>query len=486
MIHLIALTSIGLALTCPPECTEPSSACGTRVYTCKVASDDLPPGVANGHGAAFVVKVDKDGVRRTESVDPATLKLILDGVKCDDAGIASAFYADKPAVFAVARAAEDVAAGLPRAGDPWLGVQFTLVPESLAAQLGADHGALILNVVKDSPAARAGLRKNDVVIAIDGAAIEEISTVRDVIANHAVDDVIALDVLREGRRQAINVRIGGRPESTGAMAYLYESPNPTITQFESVLPRFWTMDENGKLVEPDEDQIHRLHEMLPMLQQKGANLFAPGPNGLIESRHSIVIQRDLNGDRMSIRRNDDGSFVVERTDKDGNKTKGEYGTEADFEAADPDAFAMYNDSVHFDIQGMAPNAAMGADIEAHIQKLHDHLSNKMQSLDFSQLTDESVKQSIEQALQQMEGSLKDLDLGALKTGHAIRIGKAFSASTSIVKSADGTIRVTTRDGDAELVEEYADENQLANERPEIFERYMKLRDTARTAPLGGE
>jgi len=54
----------------------------------------------------------------------------------------------------------------------WLGVSIGQVSKSLADQLGVgDRGVLVLNVIKGSPAERAGLEAHDVILTVDGEAI---------------------------------------------------------------------------------------------------------------------------------------------------------------------------------------------------------------------------------------------------------------------------------------------------------------------------
>ena len=91
----------------------------------------------------------------------------------------------------------------------FLGVQLVKVPEILSVhlQLEKDTGVLVANVLDDSPAARAGLRKDDVLLAIDGTPITD----RRFLQSKLAGENIQLDLLRRGARQQVSVDLGSRP-----------------------------------------------------------------------------------------------------------------------------------------------------------------------------------------------------------------------------------------------------------------------------------
>jgi C-terminal processing protease CtpA/Prc len=93
-----------------------------------------------------------------------------------------------------------------RRGDGRLGVMVDTPGEVLADQLGLekDKGLVIMDVVTDSAAAKAGLKAHDVLVQFDGKAVprdprEFNKMVQDVKANTAVDVV----VIRKGKQETI-------------------------------------------------------------------------------------------------------------------------------------------------------------------------------------------------------------------------------------------------------------------------------------------
>ena len=102
----------------------------------------------------------------------------------------------------------------------WLGVSIqTLTPE-LADKVhaGTLKGALIVDVVKGGPAEKAGLRKNDVVIAYRGKEIPDSSTLRNDVAETSIGTEAKVTVLRSGKKEEYTVKIGTLEEATKALA----------------------------------------------------------------------------------------------------------------------------------------------------------------------------------------------------------------------------------------------------------------------------
>jgi serine protease Do len=96
-----------------------------------------------------------------------------------------------------------------------LGVELGDLTPELAEGLGLDadlRGVLIQNVIDDSPAARAGLKRGDVIVEMNGQAVAEMQKFRLRVADTAVGTRIDLAVLREGKRVPVSVTLGDRSE----------------------------------------------------------------------------------------------------------------------------------------------------------------------------------------------------------------------------------------------------------------------------------
>ncbi|HZY42361.1 MAG TPA: PDZ domain-containing protein, partial [Anaerolineae bacterium] len=85
----------------------------------------------------------------------------------------------------------------PAAGGPYLGVEFQTITPDVAASEGitGTTGALIRTVVASSPAATAGLKQGDVVIAVNGKSVEDTNTLRDLVQTYKVGDELTLTIV---------------------------------------------------------------------------------------------------------------------------------------------------------------------------------------------------------------------------------------------------------------------------------------------------
>jgi serine protease Do len=100
----------------------------------------------------------------------------------------------------------------------WLGVSIQPLSPDLrqALDLGDREGALVAEVFKDSPAAAAGLKRGDVVVALDGGAVSEPAHLSRTIAMMRPGTRVELRVLREGKERTLKATIGTLPDDEPA------------------------------------------------------------------------------------------------------------------------------------------------------------------------------------------------------------------------------------------------------------------------------
>jgi serine protease Do len=96
----------------------------------------------------------------------------------------------------------------------WLGVGIQSVTPELAKafRLPKDEGALVAQVLPDSPAARVGLRAGDVIVEYDGHAIAKIGDLPRLVAGTPIGQTATLKVLREGKPLTVTAQIAELPE----------------------------------------------------------------------------------------------------------------------------------------------------------------------------------------------------------------------------------------------------------------------------------
>ncbi|WP_428156616.1 Do family serine endopeptidase [Brevundimonas sp.] len=96
----------------------------------------------------------------------------------------------------------------------YLGVQIQTVTPDLVGALGlteGQKGAYVGEVTAGGPAARAGIQIGDIVTAVDGQAVTNNTELTRRVGAAKVGDSLRLDILRDGRRQTVNVRAARRP-----------------------------------------------------------------------------------------------------------------------------------------------------------------------------------------------------------------------------------------------------------------------------------
>jgi membrane-associated protease RseP (regulator of RpoE activity) len=68
-------------------------------------------------------------------------------------------------------------------------------------------GAKVVDVTDASPAAKAGITKNDVITVVDGAAINDVTALQEKAANLKAGDTITIKLTRDGKSKEVTVKI---------------------------------------------------------------------------------------------------------------------------------------------------------------------------------------------------------------------------------------------------------------------------------------
>jgi Do/DeqQ family serine protease len=104
---------------------------------------------------------------------------------------------------------------------PWLGARLQAVTPEIAETLGLRRpsGALVANVVSGSPGARAGLKPSDLIVAIDGQAVDDPNAFDYRFATRPLGGAAEVEVQRSGKPVKLTIPLetapdGGRNEIT--------------------------------------------------------------------------------------------------------------------------------------------------------------------------------------------------------------------------------------------------------------------------------
>jgi putative serine protease PepD len=90
-------------------------------------------------------------------------------------------------------------------------IQIGYLGVSMGDATGNQNGAVVQEVTPDSPAARAGLQAGDVVVSIDGKAVQNRSELVAAIRGHKPGDKVTLVVVRGGNETTITATLTQRP-----------------------------------------------------------------------------------------------------------------------------------------------------------------------------------------------------------------------------------------------------------------------------------
>jgi Do/DeqQ family serine protease len=109
---------------------------------------------------------------------------------------------------------ESAKAGSREVRRPWFGAKLQAVTPEIAQAMGLKRpaGVLIASVTAGSPAARAGLRPGDLIVAMDGQPIEDPSTFDYRFATKRLGGMASLSVERQGRTIVVPVALQIAPE----------------------------------------------------------------------------------------------------------------------------------------------------------------------------------------------------------------------------------------------------------------------------------
>jgi serine protease Do len=106
---------------------------------------------------------------------------------------------------------------------PYLGLRYVQITPELkeSNKLSVDYGVLVLRgetvsdlaVIPGSPADKAGLVENDIILEVDGAKIEDGVSLTRLIAQKKIGDSVTLKILHKGEEKEVKVELSEMPQS---------------------------------------------------------------------------------------------------------------------------------------------------------------------------------------------------------------------------------------------------------------------------------
>jgi serine protease Do len=128
----------------------------------------------------------------------------------------------------------------------YLGVAGQNLDPKLSESLGVNRdikGVVISDVVKDSPAAKAGLKRNDVIVKIDNRPVDSQLALRLTVAQIAPGTDANVVVLRDGKEKTFKVKVGSLDERVAAGGSSEIIPGVTVKTLDDELRNQFKLDK---------------------------------------------------------------------------------------------------------------------------------------------------------------------------------------------------------------------------------------------------
>jgi serine protease Do len=119
----------------------------------------------------------------------------------------------------------------------YLGIRIQELTRALAQSLHIDatEGVLVADVSKGSPAAKAGLKRGDVIVSLNGYTVQEPGQLRNVVAMTAPGTQITMQLLRDNKKQELTATLGELPREQTAARAGEETQSPRLAGWSQIL-----------------------------------------------------------------------------------------------------------------------------------------------------------------------------------------------------------------------------------------------------------
>jgi serine protease Do len=201
-----------------------------------------------------------------------------------------------------------------------IGVQFDSQNNpALLRSFGTDHGIVINVVEAGSPAERAGLKRGDVILGVDGKPIKNADELVAIVSDSAIGKRLRVEYLRDGKRLATDVEVGDRnkviadsqegPGNQGGEAPAEGSPGALGLSVKSL-----TREQAQELV----DQLHLDSKQGILVTNVQPGGFASdlgvqhGDIILSINHHTVVSAEDFNRMQSSLKSGEDVLLLIAR------------------------------------------------------------------------------------------------------------------------------------------------------------------------------
>ena len=199
-------------------------------------SQTVTSGIVSAKGRANVGIADYEDFIQTDApINPGNSGGALVNIRGELVGINTAIFSTSGGYQGIGFAiptnmANSVMKSLIKEGKVirgWLGVSIQPVSEDIAEHFNMKEqkGALVAEVVEDSPAEKAKLKRGDVIIRYDGREVDDPDHLRNMVAATLPDSKVEVVVSRDGKEKNITVEIGEIPSDIQVASGAYDFDN---------------------------------------------------------------------------------------------------------------------------------------------------------------------------------------------------------------------------------------------------------------------
>ncbi|UCF33219.1 MAG: PDZ domain-containing protein [Phycisphaerales bacterium] len=369
----------------------------------------------------------------------------------------------------------------------WLGVMVTNVPEALATQFDLEGvGVIVTNVVEGSPAEKAGMEQHDVIIEVDGKEVKaDVQDLVKKIKSFEPGETVKVKILRAGEGMILKATLGSRGDMPKEEKWKWTfKPDQELEERYDVRAKIivkgpdgeWSMKDLGDL-EDLEDLPEDVRSMLPDVGKR-CEIWLDSQN------KSMTIEVDRDGETLIIEQGGDaGDIVVRRKGADGDETVNTYEDEEALETGDPEAYETFKGlkhdetfsftiedrddfgDFHFDLKDWKDNMVVWKmDLEKALQDARKAQEEAMEQLRKYKvfLKPHIDVDRLEEVFEPEDEEVIEVEALAVKPKHSFDV------------AVDGSIIVTIRKGDSELIRTFRDEDDLRKHKPDLYEKYRAL------------
>jgi serine protease Do len=184
-------------------------------------SETVTAGIVSAKGRVIGQGPYDDFIQTDASINPGNSGGPLLNLQGEVIGINSAIYSQSGGNIGIGFAipinlVKSVVAQLKTHGKVirgWLGVAIQDITPDLAKSFGLKQaeGALVADVTPDSPAARAGLQRGDIIVEYNGTHIEAAHQLPELVASTEIGKTVPIKVLRNGQSKALSMTVAEMP-----------------------------------------------------------------------------------------------------------------------------------------------------------------------------------------------------------------------------------------------------------------------------------